>query len=66
MQPDMETEIEPEFKLDRIRRMSNIVQALENLILQCEDVDGFELLHVSAQSHLGEARRLMHKTIHSQ
>jgi len=53
-----------EQKLESIRRISNIIQALENVVIQCEDNLDFAVLKKSIQSFLEFARRRLMHSIH--
>lgn len=51
-------------KLDRIRQISNCIQAMENLVTQMEDVDGFEDLFDRVKMDLQWLRRVLREEIH--
>jgi hypothetical protein len=51
-------------QLEEIRQLSNIIQALENLVVQCEGVQEFCELQLIAKTGLSQARKNMSKLIH--
>lgn len=51
-------------RLDRIRRISNAVQALENLIAQCDGINEFAMFREKAILTLINARKLLTREIH--
>lgn len=53
-----------ETKLESIRKISNVVQALENLIVQCEDLDAFQPLQSWAKKELNRTFLQMRRQIH--
>ena len=56
----------PEKKhLDEIRRISNVIQALENLVVQCEEVEGFLSLQNWAKGALDNINLQLRERIHA-
>lgn len=51
-------------RLDQLRKLSNIVQALENLVTQCEICDGFEDLVTFANFHLTRVNSILRADLH--
>ena len=47
-----------------IRRTSNVIQALENLLVQCDDLPEFADMRAQAQEQLAFAREELRKKIH--
>jgi hypothetical protein len=53
-----------EVRLTRIRRVSNVVQAMENLITQCDGIEEFHGLRKTLSGELIAARKLLTREIH--
>jgi hypothetical protein len=51
-------------RLDRIRRLSNVVQAIENLVVQCEGMPDFEDFNGVICVELVQARKILTREIH--
>lgn len=49
---------------ERLRKLSNVIQALENLIIQCGEGDFFTLKEM-AKYHLSRTRQELREIIHS-
>jgi len=47
-----------------LRRISNVIQALENVIIQCGGAQQFRSLEAIAVAELAWARRMLHKELH--
>ena len=47
-----------------LRRLSNVAQALENLITQCEDEEAFRALRIASERQLQLVRAAMTREIH--
>ena len=54
-----------EKKLQELRQLSNVIQALENLVTQCGMGERFESLKAMAASELHAARKALVTEIHS-
>jgi len=54
-------------KLDRIRKISNIIQALENVLVQCEGMEEVDVLDivVEASTNLSIMKERLKGEIHS-
>jgi hypothetical protein len=52
-------------KVEKLQRISNVVQALENLLAQSEGQREFESLRHAASAELASARKLLTQVIHS-
>jgi hypothetical protein len=58
-------EVSPqESRLENIRRISNIIQALENLVVQCEDQPDFIRIHGAARNFLRYSSHRLQHLIH--
>lgn len=53
-----------EIRMNKIRQMSNIIQALENVLIQTDEVDGFETMRESVQDYLNISKDQMAYLIH--
>lgn len=62
LSPPMETE--GAGRIEMIRRTSNVIQALENVVTQCEDSPEFEAMRESIQDFLWFTRVKMQQLIH--
>ena len=51
-------------RLDHMRQLSNVIQALENLIVQCDDSETFQSLRLMAGQELGLARQALQNALH--
>lgn len=51
-------------RLDNLRRLSNTIQALENLVAQCEDDVALEPMRMYAEDQLEELRKVLKRQIH--
>jgi hypothetical protein len=51
-------------KLEDLRSLSNISQALENLLMQCRAYDGFKEIEAFAELKLRSVKREMQMKIH--
>ncbi len=58
-------EAEQKERLDQIRKASNVIQALENAVVQCDDQPAFEQLKQSLQGYLRTSREKLRELIHS-
>jgi hypothetical protein len=58
-------EMSYEERLEQLRRASNVIQALENLIVQCDDVEMFSSIRNSAHEALQQTRHYLQTIIHS-
>ena len=52
--------------VEEMRRLSNVVQALENVLIQCADHEPFSHIREFAQQALNFSRQQMHWKIHQQ
>ncbi len=50
--------------LDELRQLSNIIQAIENLITQCGDLEQFTVLKLQLLDVLGECQHDLWQKIH--
>lgn len=62
---DFNAESEQKERLDQIRKASNVIQALENAVVQCDDQPAFEPLKASLQAYLRTSREKLRQLIHS-
>ena len=51
-------------KLEELRRLSNVIQALENVVVQCSDYEGFAHVREFTIQSLYFYRQQMHRRIH--
>lgn len=51
-------------QLEQIRQASNVVQALENLIIQCDEAVIFHRIKYYAEDALTQAEQLLRNLIH--
>jgi hypothetical protein len=51
-------------KLQSLRQISNVIQALENLTTQCGDHPHFRALHEQSVHWLADARAVLQATLH--
>jgi hypothetical protein len=52
-------------KLEDLRRISNVIQALDNLASQCADAPAFNAIKAYAEYQLGDLRRELQQQIHA-
>ncbi len=56
--------VEAEQRLTEIRQISNVMQALQNVINQCDSIPDFRVTLEMAEAHLERAQRELQKRIH--
>ena len=52
-------------KLDELRRLSNVIQALENVIMQCDNQAAFEGIQQVAEDQIGDLQKSLRRQLHS-
>lgn len=50
---------------DTLRRLSNVIQALENVVTQCGGEDDFVEIEMLARVHIQECNARLRQVIHS-
>ena len=55
---------DPVARLDKIRQLSNTIQAMENVLVQCDDMPEFVMLCAMIRPHLAAAQALQFRLVH--